>query len=361
MTNIFCRSPHIIAVNDISQTGSKIELFIYDGSATVPSTPTYTLSKLIPASNNTDTSYNISPYLREYITHLNFNNNYDVNNSLTPYAEWSFVKVVSYSMIGGSYILDRDETYRVFDGYGYYEDGGNPDLGDILLAEGTYNYWFDTANSPSTIPAHSAGIVTAYLPRNYTVYYHNLSSGGIHTISIPQNEVYDLYRVFPTWYGAGNRMEIYDGLNNLVWTSTFLPKTECRYEPLNIDFINKYGAWQTEFFYKASFENLEVTNTAYNLAQTAGYYYNQREGQRAVFNANGLRKYRMNTGFVDESYNETIQQLLLSERVIWSDGIKQRPIKINTKGIEKHKNINNKTINYTIEFELAYDVINSVI
>ena len=361
MTNIFCRSPHIIAVNDISQTGSKMELFIYDGSATVPSTPTYTLSKLIPASNNTNTFYNISPYLREYITHLNFNNNFSTDNSLTPYAEWTYVKVKTYNLISGSYVLDTNITYRVFDGYGYYEDGGNPNLGDILLAPGTYNYWYDSANSPSTIPAHSAGIVTAYLPRNYIVYYRNLLSGTIHTNTITANGVYDLYRVFPTWYGAGNLMEIYDNSFALLWSSTFLPKTECRYEPLNIDFINKYGAWQTEFFYKASFENLEVTNTAYNLAQTSGYYYNGREGQRSVFNANGLRKYRINTGFVDESYNETIQQLLLSERVIWSDGVRQIPIKINTKGIEKHKNINNKTINYTIEFELAYDVINSVI
>ena len=361
MDNIFCRSPYVVGVNNILQSGSKIELFIYDGGSTPPIFPTYTLSKLIPASNNTDTSYNISPYLREFISHLNFNNNYDVNNSMTPYAEYSYVNIKTYNLIGGTYILDRDETFRVFDGYGYYENGGNPNFGDILLAEGTYNYWYDTNNSPSTIPAHSAGIVTAYLPRNYTVYYYNLSSGGIHTISFTADEVYDLYRVFPFWYASGNRMEIYDGLMNLVWRSTFVPKTECRYEPLNINFINRYGAWQTEFFYKASFENLDVTNTTYNLAQSYSYYYNAREGQRAVFNANGIRKYRMNTGFVDEIYSETIQQLLLSERVIWSDGIKQRPIKINTKAIEKHKNINNKTINYTIEFELAYDVINSVI
>jgi hypothetical protein len=69
----------------------------------------------------------------------------------------------------------------------------------------------------------------------------------------------------------------------------------------------------------------------------------------------------MNTGWVDESYGETMQELLLSERVIWQDGTKRIPVKVNTKSINKQKNINNKTINYSIEIELAFDVINSVI
>jgi hypothetical protein len=85
------------------------------------------------------------------------------------------------------------------------------------------------------------------------------------------------------------------------------------------------------------------------------------EGQRAVFNNNGIRKYIINTGWVDESYGETMQELLLSERVIWQNGTKRIPVKVNTKSINKQKNINNKTINYSIEIELAFDVINSVI
>jgi hypothetical protein len=85
------------------------------------------------------------------------------------------------------------------------------------------------------------------------------------------------------------------------------------------------------------------------------------EGQRAVFNNNGIRRYVINTGWVDESYGETMQELLLSERVIWQDGTNRIPVKVNTKSINKQKNINNKTINYSIEIELAFDVINSVI
>ena len=47
------RSPYIIEVDDATQTGSKIELFL--GADVGTANPSYTLSKLIPASNNTKT------------------------------------------------------------------------------------------------------------------------------------------------------------------------------------------------------------------------------------------------------------------------------------------------------------------
>ena len=66
------RSPYIIEVDDATQTGSKIELFLAADVGTI--NPTYTLSKLIPASNNTKTFYNISPYVREYYSFTTWQN-----------------------------------------------------------------------------------------------------------------------------------------------------------------------------------------------------------------------------------------------------------------------------------------------
>ena len=59
------RSPYIIEIDEPLQTGSKIELFLWN-TGSVPASPQYTLDKLIPASNSTATYYNISPYVREY-------------------------------------------------------------------------------------------------------------------------------------------------------------------------------------------------------------------------------------------------------------------------------------------------------
>jgi hypothetical protein len=363
MIRIFTRSPYIVSINDVSQTGSKLELYIYDGSSTPPSTPTYTLSKLIPGTGVTENLYNISPYLREYMTHRYNGLNYNTVNDLTEYDEYTYVQVDKYNLIGGTYYLDSSFTARCYDGYGYYEDLMNVDRGDVLLGNGTkHYYWYDSTNTPASTGSQRAGIVTAYMGKDWSVYRQNLLNGSLTQIdSYATAGVYDLYRVYPTWYGAGNLMQIYDSSNVLQWEATFIPKIECRYTPITIDFINKFGGWQREFFFKASSEQLDVNSTTYNLMMSDILPMTLSEGQRAVFNNNGIRKYVMNTGWVDESYGETMQELLLSERVIWQNNNKRVPVKVNTKSINKQKNINNKTINYSIEIELAFDVINSVI
>jgi hypothetical protein len=363
MIRIFTRSPYIVSVNDVSQTGSKVELYIYDGGSTIPGSPTYTLSKLIPGTGVTENLYNISPYLREYLRHKYNGMNFNTVNDFTEYDEYTYVQYKTYNLIGGTYYLDSTVTARCYDGYGYYEDLMNVDRGDVLLGNGTkHYYWYDSTNTPLSIGSQRAGIVTAFLDRDWKVYRQNLLNGSLTQIdTYAIAGVYDLYRVFPLWYGAGNLMQIYDDLNVLQWEATFMPKIECRYTPMTIDFVNKFGGWQREFFFKASQELLDVNSTTYNLMMSDILPMTLSEGQRAVFNNNGIRRYVINTGWVDESYGETMQELLLSERVIWQDGNKRVPVKVNTKSINKQKNINNKTINYSIEIELAFDVINSVI
>lgn len=359
---INARSPHVVQVNNALQSGSKIEIDIWYYTGSQPLTPTYTLSKNIPASNNTDTAYNISPYLREFMLHKFTGNNYSTNQFITDQYEYVFLQYRTYSLIGASYVLQNTVTDTAFDGYGYYEEGVNIDRGNILLGNGTsHYYWHDSTNTPSSNPAHRAGVVTAKVLRNW--YYTHIPFGGGSpvTYTFTANGVYDIKRVHEGNYGTGNTLQIFNNLNVLQWQGYFYPKTECRYTPMTIDFINKFGGWQREFFYKASYENLEVNSTAYNLMPSQVVPTITSEGQRHVMNNNGIRKYTMNTGWVDESYGETMQELLLSERVIWQSGSQTLPLKVNTKTLNKQKNINNKTINYSIEIELAYDVIHSIV
>jgi hypothetical protein len=163
--------------------------------------------------------------------------------------------------------------------------------------------------------------------------------------------------VYPTYAAVGNKLEIIDGSANVLFRATFVPKEECKYTPVMVDFVNKYGAWQREWFFKASYDTLNVENTEYNLMQDTYPNYNIKEGQREVFNANGKKTIRVNTDWVSESFKEVIQQLMLSERIL----INKLPAKLNTKNTELLKSINTHMINYQLEFEYAYDVINSVV
>ena len=362
--HIFVRSPFIIEVDDPTQTGSKVEIFIYKSNVPPPATPTYTLSKLIPASNNTVTLYNLSPYIRENITHPSSPDNANVNLQLTPYDEFTAVDVYTYNLIGGNYVAQDASNYRAFDGYGYYETGINPDysIGKfVALGEQmNYNYYYDPAY-PTTSES-LAGTLTAYLPLNYQVFHSDLVNGSIQSFTVTSNQVYDLYRVPPAMIANGAELTIYSHLNVLVWTGNFRPVTECKYEPIVLDFVNKYGGFQRETFFKASYENLEVQSTPYNFMMTIdALTYDVKEGQKQIFNNNGNIKHKVNSGWVDETFNENLQQLLLSERVLWTKGNTKLPIRINTKSINKEKNINNKKINYSLDFEMAFDTINNVI
>ena len=68
----------------------------------------------------------------------------------------------------------------------------------------------------------------------------------------------------------------------------------------------------------------------------------------------------INTGFIPESFNENLKQLMLSEKVwIYLDGNKL-PITIKDSDMQFKTVLNEKLINYEMEIEFAYDIINTI-
>jgi hypothetical protein len=358
MSNIFVKSPYIIEVNEIGQTGSYIQLFIWNANDTQPTLPTYQLSKSIPSSTNFQTTYDISEYVREFIKHTAFNAIYNVNNAATPYLEWCNVVVKRYKVVSGLKNLIDTTNYKAFDGYGYYEDLYNPNLGEFLLDNNrTFYYNYDSTANLVTDFLKRAGSITLTNDNGWTIKRTNLSTGAELLQPIVPSSVIDTYRVYPAWLAVGSKVEFLDDDDIVQWTGTFKPKTECRYEPVVVDFINKYGGWQREFFFKASNTTINVETSEYNLLQTNLVSYSKFEGQRRTFNTNGKESIKCNTDWVSEDFAYTIKQLMLSDRILVND----RPAKMNTKSTELFKSINTKMINYEMTFDIANDIINSVV
>jgi hypothetical protein len=350
MARIFVRSPYIIEINVPLQQSTSIELFIWNGTGAAPASPQYTLSKNVPSASNVQTLYNISNYVREYITHLEVQPIYSASVD-TPHEQWCNVIVKKYS----DGVLIDTENHNAFDGYGYYSEGYNPDNGVSSLDDGTY-YYYNSGVSPVTNPLHFAGFFRASGVLSGSVVYTNLKTGATQTLS-SYSVPYDFPCVYNTWYGDGNKVEVKNSVGTVRNTYYFRPIEECRYDVVTCDFVNKSGAWQRTFFYKASSETLEVDNAEYNLMQTDSLNYSIYEGQRQVFNANGKEFIRVNTGFVNDDYAEVLKQIMLSERIM----INNQPAKARTKSLEKQKQINTKMINYTLEFDYSFDTINSVV
>ena len=134
------------------------------------------------------------------------------------------------------------------------------------------------------------------------------------------------------------------------------PIEECKYTPVRCSFINRYGGWKDIIFFKAQSNSISVKGTDYKLTQSA-INYNTAIGQFKTFNTNGKQTVKLNTGFVDENYSELITDLLLSETVLL-DG---KPVTVKTQSSDLKTNLKDKNINYEVEFEYAFNLINDVI
>jgi hypothetical protein len=346
MPNIFTRSPYIVEINVTGQVETKIELYLWN-SGSMPSAPQYILSKLIAATNAPATYYDLSPYISEFIDHNNLQTQ-PTSTAATPTNQYVNFLYRRYRRIGNTFAqVGSDVTGLGFDGFGYYAEGSNPVLFDVFSDK--TDYYYNPINNVGWFTAYTGGSVAK-------VKYTNYSTSATQTITLSTNAVRDVVRVYAGWEAVGNRVDFLSSADAVLWTANVYPKTECKYTPVQIDFVNKYGAWQREWFFKASYDSLNVENTEYNLMQSTFPNYLLTEGQREIFNANGKQTIRVNTDWVDESFKEKIKQLMLSEKIL----VNETAAKLNTKSMDLKKSINSNLINYEMEFEFAYDVINSV-
>lgn len=132
---------------------------------------------------------------------------------------------------------------------------------------------------------------------------------------------------------------------------------EPKYDPYQIQFVNKYGMSDYITFFKKSTETGNFTQDQYQKSIYADAYtdVNYVNGKYQSFNINSRNTLTLNTGFVDESYGEIMEEILMSEKVaIYEDG--QWVAVVPDRGsINYQKSVNDKTINYTMSFTYAFD------
>jgi len=132
---------------------------------------------------------------------------------------------------------------------------------------------------------------------------------------------------------------------------------EPKYDPYQVQFVNKYGMSDYITFFKKSTEQGNFTQEQYQKSIYADAYtdVNYATGKYQSFNINSRNTLTLNTGFVDESYGEVMEELLMSEKVaIYEDG-QWVAVVPNRGSIDYQKSINDKTINYTMSFTYAFD------
>lgn len=332
MKKIFIRSPYFIEVDEPAQLTGKLEIFIWNKGDSVPATPNYTLTKNVPSANQNKLAWNIANYASEFIKPISpvvvsVPTEENVNT-------WCYMQVVSYS----DDVEINDETFVCLNGYTDYSIGYNYSDSDDIVALTNVN-----------IKA-LRGVTTPYInvfleaddynwASNDVDYEFTITEAGIW--KLPVNDDFFTFSI--------------NGVED-IFTYDSLEVCEPKYTPITCTFVNRYGGWQFLTFFKASTEAIETEFKEFNMLPSS-IDYNVLQGQRKRFNHQGKQSIKCNTGWVDENYFELIQDLLLSETVLLGG----KPAVVKSKSSEKKTSLNNKVINYEIEFEYNYGLINDVI
>ena len=364
MNIIKTRSPYFISIDEALQTGGKVELFLWHKDETEPVTANYTLSKSIPSLTQRKLDWNISNYINDFIEIIN-----PIKIQIATIENndaWCFCKVKRYKLIDTTYTLLDTINYVGVQGFTKYTDGTQiADISEIrILKNKNINSNYNNAIPEETpyinvlIDKIELGILNATYQRidglAYTVVQNLLlSQSGIFNLKVPLT----LNPIDGNFVNGCKLTLSYatiaDPIINIFYT---YPIDECKYTPVECTFINSFGGWEFLTFYKAQTNAINVKGSDYNLLPDA-VDYNIYKGQSKVFNINGSQTVKLNTGWVTENYNELIRDLLLSEVVL----LDNKPVKVKTQSLTYKTQLKDKMINFELDFEYAFDLINNVI
>ena len=304
MANILLRSPYFEYEPSTSSASYAKLLLSIDG------TLRYTLTKDVDSSYGV--LFEISELARDYLD-ITFSGIYtsqvlNITGTITFY-DSSDVQVGSAESI----------SHKGFDGYGEFMDGASP-----------------TITSGSLLQSNTI----IYMPENTAGRIAEESAGAIN---------YDTFGSSATSASTGGE------------TVTIVRVCEPKYTPIKMTFVNKFGALQDMWFFKKSVESVNVTKESYkrSLVSSTGTYDINTHSKR-VLNTQGTTSLSLNTGFVSDAMNPAFEEMLFSEQVWATIGIDVIPVDITTTQLTYKTSVNDRLVNYTINIEYAFNVINDL-
>ena len=371
MSKINVRSPFYISITATNLTSCQLELFIYTGTQTSsrPSAATYTLNSF--AVDNVCT-FEIAELVRDY-----FDNEFDGDYS-TPifWVDYRTTNTIQ-TTVGSATSFTQ---LKGFYGYGFFEDGVNPTNNKAVLQSNTKIVKLDDAPAVIAVDTSLATQVT-YLKNGSQVFTKAISSTTSSTTQIEyvtsgvngSDEFKDrviqdggIFEGSDCLTNFSKEFALFDFDTILVDSSlgvtklTVTNEEECKFTPLKITFINKYGTLQDIWFFKRSNEALTTKTEDFKKNIISAASYNISKHQNKTLEKNGKEKLTLNTGYYPEAYNDVFKEMQLSEDCWIEIDSKTLPIKVTSSSFAYKTQLNDKIINYTIDVEFAFDTINNV-
>lgn len=354
---------------------TELQLDIYTGQSGGPNAGEYqyTITKK-PLSGKNYVVFEISELVRDYLD-ITFDGDYD---SQVVWVDG----IVTHTTTGAD--EEASFEYIAYDGYGYHEEGINPGLSQGYLQSNNIIYRLDDHNVRVPIDTDVADsaifLLNGEVVRSETFTSSDLTENQIDYFNVGNSDA-DTFtqRVlsdggtieqtrclieFLGYRDVGNVDEVRITSGND--TQIIKIKTEpcTKYTPYKVVFVNKFGALQDLYFSRKSIKSINTKGETYksNLVNFDTLTYDTSRHQVSQYNKLGKESIVLNTGFLSEEYNEVMKQLMLSEQVwlIASDSDDVYPVIPKTQNVTYKTSINDKLVQYTINFDFANDKINTI-
>lgn len=382
------RSPYYVKASNASLASATLSLYIYTGTFTTDKgAAKYTITKNEISSNNY-VVFEIAELVRDYLD-IEFDGEYDSQTV------WVEADIEMFDAIngGGSSLGTTSTDYIAFDGYGYFEDAINPELSRTYLQSNKEIFRPSDQNvrvpvftedtdsvsflykgevkrvqsiSSSTNTNAQIDYITVSGADNTDNYKERvLADGGV----LEDNSLLD---AFLDSVDIGLVDELY--INSDSGTEAIKISTEpcSKYEPYKVTFINKFGALQDMYFSLKSTESLNTKGETYkaNVVDFGTLTYDTYKPQVSQYNKMGKESITLNTNYLSEEYNEVIKQLMMSEQVWLTRLDNPAPDSNNletvlavipkTQSVTYKTSLNDRLVQYTVDFDYAFDKINTV-
>jgi hypothetical protein len=373
-TKINVRSPfYINKVRSGTVSTSTLNLKIWTGAKTpVPGTVNYSLTKteISIGGGFVSAAFEVSELVRDFIN-ISFNGDY------TSYSVW---------------VNDGTTTYLAVDGYGYYEDGINPELSRTKLisnkviwrpygeniripvyADDSYDVVMASGGTALRTESVTAQTNTSNMLK-YIAVTGTLSEDNYQQRVL--DEVGGIYEYNPLLRALNNYVDVNlideiriypldaDGMTDEPYESIKVRTMHCdKYPDRKVTFVNKLGAFQDVYFFAKEIESINTVSEQYkaNLMNFTNLTYSGHQYQS--FNQQGRESITLNTGFVSEDYNEVLKEMMLSEYV-WltktDDTTFVYPVIPKTNSLTYKTSLNDKLVDYTIDFDYAFDKVQNI-
>ena len=379
MAKINVISPYFINLDTTNLTSATLELRIYIGAAetTWQGSPQYTLTS---TAINTKINFEIAELIKDYIP-AEFNGTYPnsvaaADDYTTMYVDYRTTETLS----SGSPVVTTVLGLRAFLGYGYFEEGVNPQLLQGYLQSNTTILKSD--DDALRIPVDNENTTSvAFFNDNEQIYTWTPSVGlkiqdQIQYVSTSSAGV-DNYR--ERVEGSGGTFEDNICLQQFLKSETIYPVdevivnavegvtvikvnniSECKFNPYKLTFINKFGVYQDIWMFKKNSISIAATEEKFKRNILTNGSYNTYNHQNTILTKNAKQNLTLNSGYYPESNNELFKQLILSERVWIEYDNKTLPVLITSNSLGFKTSLNDRLIDYTIQVEFAYQTINNV-